>query len=120
MFKLTAAAELFTEEIISSQAISAKSTKKSAITLNLITSFKKSILQLVTDIMMSTNKTLMKKTTVRSLFTEFTSLLSLLFSVFNSEQITEKKNEKESELTQMSEKNDTVNAELVTKLEECI
>ena len=67
------------------------------------------------------NKTLMKKTTVRPLSTEFTSSLSLLFPVLNSElNIAEKENEKESELTQMSGENDTVDAELITKLEECI
>ena len=67
------------------------------------------------------NKTLTKKTIIRSLFTESTSSLSLLSFILHSElNITEKENEKESELTQMSEKDDTVNAELVTKLEECI
>ena len=62
----------------------------------------------------------MKKTTAGPLFTESTSPLSLLSSVLNPEQITEEENGKEGELAQMSGEDDTVNAELVTKLEERI
>ena len=133
LFKLTAAAEPFTEESTSSQATSAKSTKKLTITLNLtttlslsttlnlVTSFKKLLLQLLIDITSIMNKTLTKKTTVRPLSTEFTSSLSLLSSVLNSEpNIAEEENGKEGELAQMSGKDDTVDAELITKLEECI